>query len=292
MASSLKQLKCWKAFGGFVKQFTHDSASTKTAMRFSVFMPPAAAQPGAKVPVLYYLSGLTCTDENFTQKAGAQRAAAEHGIALVAPDTSPRGHDEIPTENDSYDFGTGAGFYVNATQAPWSTNYNMYDYVVTELPALVRDNFPELDTARQSVFGHSMGGHGALTVALKNPGGYRSASSFSAICNPMNCPWGVKAFTGYLGEDKEAWKAYDASELARAYGAAAGNPTLNLLCDQGLADDFLTGKQLLPEALEAACAGVANINLNSRKHEGYDHSYFFIASFVEDHIKFHAEHLA
>ena len=235
--------------------------------------------------MLYYLSGLTCTDDNFTTKAGAQRAAAAHGIALVAPDTSPRGAGS-PGEDDNWDFGTGAGFYVDATTPGFTEHYNMYSYITAELPELINSQF-NVDPARKSICGHSMGGHGSLMAALKNPGMYKSASAFSAICNPMNCPWGTKAFTGYLGEDKEAWKGYDASVLAAAYAG----PKLSLLLDQGGADEFLEKKQLLPEVLVEAAAPNAALDVELRMQPGYDHSYYFIATFIEDHINFAATFL-
>mmetsp|Transcript_10000 Transcript_10000/g.11482 ORF Transcript_10000/g.11482 Transcript_10000/m.11482 type:complete len:283 (+) Transcript_10000:141-989(+) len=281
--AALKLIKQNKMFGGWVKQFKHASSSTQTEMTFSVFLPKESET--SKVPVLYYLSGLTCTDENFTTKAGAQRAAAEAGVALVAPDTSPRGAG-VEGEDDGWDFGTGAGFYVNATTPKFSKNYNMYEYVTSELPGLVSKELP-IDDSRKSVFGHSMGGHGALICALKNPGMYRSASAFSPICHPSNCPWGEKAFTGYLGEDKSTWAAYDATALASLYSG----PKLDILCDQGVDDQFYKDKQLLPEDLVASCKSNDKVQLEMRMQDGYDHSYYFIATFVEDHIKFHAKHM-
>ena len=248
-------------------------------MVFAIYLPPQAqTQP---VPVLYWLSGLTCTDENFMQKAGAQRIAAELGIAIVAPDTSPRDTD-LPGEHDSYDFGSGAGFYVNATETPWSAHYRMYDYVTDELPALIEQHFPV--TPKRAISGHSMGGHGALICALKNPGRYVSVSAFAPISNPINCPWGEKAFSGYLGTDREAWKAWDSCELI-----ATAKERLPILVDQGEADDFLQ-EQLKPEALKAACASAGH-PLELRMRPGYDHSYFFIASFIEDHLRHHARAL-
>lgn len=250
-------------------------------MHFSVYLPPAAEL--GPVPVLYWLSGLTCTDENFVQKAGAQQYAAEHGVAIVAPDTSPRGED-VPDDPDAaYDFGLGAGFYVNATQAPWSRHYRMYDYIVDELPALACANLP-LDGARAGIFGHSMGGHGALTIALKNPSRFRSVSAFAPICSPLNCPWGEKALGNYLGADRHAWRDYDTTELVRA-----AEHRLPVLIDQGEADNFLA-QQLKPELLEQACAD-ADYPMTIRRHAGYDHSYFFIASFIGEHIAFHGRHL-
>lgn len=268
-----------KGFGGWTKNYSHHSDLLNCDMRFAIYLPPQTAQ-GQKVPVIYYLSGLTCTDENFVQKAGAQRLAAELGVALVAPDTSPRGEDVA--DADAYDLGQGAGFYVNATEAPWNRHYQMYDYVLHELPKLIEETFPVTD--QRSIFGHSMGGHGALVLALRNPERYKSVSAFSPICNPANCPWGEKPFSAYLGEDRKTWEAYDASLLMR--GAKGGPPAL---VDQGEADDFLV-EQLRPEALDAA-AEASGYPLALRRHEGYDHSYYFISSFVNDHMRFHAEHL-
>ncbi|GHD40786.1 S-formylglutathione hydrolase [Marinobacter persicus] len=268
-----------KCFGGWLKRYKHTSKATGTEMVFAIYLPPQAETQ--KVPVLYWLSGLTCTDENFMQKAGAQRVAAELGIALVAPDTSPRGTD-LPGEHESYDFGSGAGFYVNATREPWSAHYNMYDYVTEELPALIEQHFPV--TEKRAISGHSMGGHGALICALKNPGRYASVSAFAPITNPVNCPWGEKAFSGYLGDDRESWKAWDACELV-----ATAKEKLPLLVDQGEADNFLE-EQLKPEALKAACEAAGH-PLELRLQPGYDHSYFFIASFIEDHLRHHGKAL-
>lgn len=268
-----------KSFGGWLKRYKHLSKSTGTEMIFAIYLPPQAQN--TSVPVLYWLSGLTCTDENFTQKAGAQRLAAELGMAIVCPDTSPRGTDH-PGEHDSYDFGSAAGFYVNATEAPWSENYRMYDYVVEELPALIEEHFPVTD--QRSISGHSMGGHGALICALKNPGRYRSVSAFAPIGNPIDCPWGEKAFSGYLGDDRESWKAWDSCELI-----ATASERLPLLVDQGGADDFLT-EQLKPEALKQACEAAGH-PLTLRIQPGYDHSYFFIATFIGDHLEHHAKAL-
>jgi len=248
-------------------------------MRFGVFLPPQAQA----VPVLYWLSGLTCTEENFVVKAGAQRVAAELGLAIVVPDTSPRGL-KIPGEDDSYDFGTGAGFYVDATRAPWSRGYRMYSYVTQELPRLVASEFP-VDAARVGIFGHSMGGHGALTIALKNPAQYGSVSALAPICSPMRCPWGEKALTGYLGTDRAGWREYDASALVEDRGWRG--PAL--LVDQGTDDQFLES-QLKPELLAEACKR-RDVPLDLRLQAGYDHSYFFIASFIDDHLRFHARNL-
>jgi S-formylglutathione hydrolase len=277
----LKNVSSNKMFGGANQQFSHASSVLNCDMRFAIYLPPQATAEN-KVPVLYWLSGLTCTDENFMHKAGAQRMAAELGIAIVAPDTSPRGENVPDDGNAAYDFGLGAGFYVNATQAPWSNHYQMYDYVVHELPALIEAEFPVTD--KRAISGHSMGGHGALTIALKNPSRYTSVSAFSPISNPINCPWGQKALGQYLGDDQSAWGAYDASELMKV-----SKHQLPALVDQGRADNFLA-EQLKPEALQAA-AESSHYPLELRMQDGYDHSYFFIASFIEDHLKFHRNHL-
>ena len=266
-----------RCFDGRQLQFTHRSEVLNCDMRFGVYLPPQAEV--RNVPVLYWLSGLTCTDENFTHKAGAQRVAAELGIAIVMPDTSPRGEGVPDDENEAYDFGLGAGFYVNATEAPWSEHYRMYDYVVNELPELIEAEFPV--TEKRAISGHSMGGHGAITIGLNNPDRYTSISAFSPICHPMDCPWGEKALGNYLGPDKSAWKKHDASELLRT-----AETQLPLLVDQGLADNFLE-EQLKPEALETAAAE-SGYAMKLRRHEGYDHSYFFISSFIDEHLRFHA----
>jgi S-formylglutathione hydrolase len=267
-----------KIFGGWHKQYTHASSTLNCSMRFAIFLPPNATDAN-RVPVLYWLSGLTCTDENFMQKAGALRVAAELGIAIVAMDTSPRGYDVA--DNPDYDLGQGAGFYLNATEEPWAVHYQMYDYVSQELPVLIEQNFPVLNI--KSIAGHSMGGHGALTIGLKNPEQYRSISAFSPISNPMRCPWGQKAFNAYLGSDFERWKEYDASELLKASDA-----NINILVDQGDADEFID--QLKPEALLSSKKDLKP-RLELRIQPGYDHSYFFISSFIEEHLKFHAKHL-
>jgi len=250
-------------------------------MRFSIYLPPAAGD--GPVPVLYWLSGLTCTDENFMMKAGAQAEAARLGLALVAPDTSPR-DTGIPDEDKDWDLGSGAGFYVDATQAPWDRHYRMQSWVTTELPEVIGKSFP-IDRERQSISGHSMGGHGALVSALRNPGRYRSVSAFSPICSPSRCPWGQRALTAYLGPDQGAWSRYDASLLMEDQSALS-----ELLVDQGLADEFLAD-QLMPETLEEAC-GAAGCALTLRRQPGYDHSYYFIASFIADHLRWHAERLS
>jgi S-formylglutathione hydrolase len=272
-----------RSFGGVVGFYRHDAATTKCAMRFGVFTPPQAQK--GRVPLLYYLAGLTCTEETFMIKAGAQRTAAELGLMLVTPDTSPRGV-KIPGDSESWDFGVGAGFYVDATEAPWSANYRMYSYVTQELPALIEGNFPA-DPERRGIFGHSMGGHGALVLALKNPGRYRSISAFAPIAAPKSCPWGQKAFSGYLGPDQGQWSAYDATELmGQVKDAARRSP---ILIDQGLADQFLE-QQLHPHLFEEACRKVG-YPLTLRRQAGYDHSYYFISTFIEEHLRHHARTL-
>jgi S-formylglutathione hydrolase len=269
-----------RSFGGEQRVYKHASTQTGTEMRFAAYLPPAALT-GARVPVLWFLSGLTCTEENFTVKAGAQRVAAELGLLLIAPDTSPRG-ESVP-DDKAYDFGQGAGFYVDATQEPWAANYRMESYISEELPALVAAHLPA-DLTRQGITGHSMGGHGALTLALKSPDRYKSVSAFAPICAPLRCPWGEKALAGYLGEDRAAWRRYDATALI-----VDGARLPEILVDQGLADNFLAA-QLKPELLEEACAK-AGIPLTLRRQPGYDHSYYLIASFIEDHLRWHAARL-
>ena len=269
-----------RCFDGVQRIYRHESEAIGLPMRFSVFLPAQAAS--AKVPALFYLAGLTCTEETFPIKAGAQRYAAEHGIALIAPDTSPRGAD-IPGEKDAWDFGAGAGFYVDATQEPWSRRYRMYSYVTQDLRRAVLAELPVRED-RLGIFGHSMGGHGALVLALRNPDIYRSVSAFAPIAAPSQCPWGVKAFTGYLGDDREAWKQYDASELVK--GDAASRFEGGILIDQGLADQFLA-EQLHPDVFERN-AREAGHSVTVRRHEGYDHGYFFISTFVGEHIAHHA----
>ena len=283
MTDSLELRSEHRCFGGRLAYYAHASEATGTEMRFSVYEPPEAAH--RPVPVLTWLSGLTCTDENFMAKAGAQRVAAELGLMIVAPDTSPRGGQVA--DDEGWDLGQGAGFYVDATRAPWSPHYAMYSYVTRELPALVAANFPA-DMDRQGIFGHSMGGHGALVVGLKNPETYTSLSAFSPICAPSRCPWGRKAFTAYLGDDPRDWREWDACELIGLISDARGRS--RILVDQGLEDAFLES-QLMPEALEAACQA-AGYPLELRRHPGYDHSYYFIASFIEDHLRHHARVLA
>ena len=270
-----------RCFGGVQSVYRHRSEQTGTDMRLAVFTPPQAES--GKVPVVWFLSGLTCTEENFTVKAGAQRAAAELGLMLVAPDTSPRG-EGVPDDPDkAYDFGLGAGFYVDATEAPWSQHYRMRSYIERELPDLIGAELPA-DMSRQGITGHSMGGHGAITIALRNPGRFGAVSAFAPIASPMNCPWGEKALSGYLGPDRAQWRNYDSCALIED-----GARLQDLLVDQGTADTFLES-QLKPERLEEACAG-AGIPLTLRRQEGYDHSYFFIATFIEDHLRWHAERL-
>ena len=275
---TLERIEHRACFGGWQDVYRHRSDVLGCDMNFAMYLPPQAETQ--ELPVLYWLSGLTCTEQNFITKAGAQRYAAEHGVILVAPDTSPRG-DEV-ADADGYDLGKGAGFYVNATQAPWSKHYRMYDYVVSELPARVEAHFPASDA--RAISGHSMGGHGALIVALKNPGRYRSVSAFSPIVAPSQAPWGEKAFAAYLGEDRDAWKAWDATALI-----AEARERLPLLVDQGEGDEFLTA-QLKPELLRAA-GEAAGHPLQLRLQPGYDHSYYFIASFIGEHIAHHAHAL-
>lgn len=275
----MERIERHACFGGWQEVHRHRSKAVDGEMRFAIYLPPHAAE--GKVPVLYWLSGLTCTEQNFITKAGAQRYAAEHGLAIVACDTSPRG--EQVANDDAYDLGQGAAFYVNATVAPWSQHFRMYDYVAHELPALVEQHFPV--TKKRAISGHSMGGHGALVVALKNPGRYSSVSAFSPIVSPSRVPWGEKAFTAYLGSDRETWRAYDATELVKT-----ANEKLPLLIDQGDADEFLS-TQLQPRLLQEA-AKAAGHPLELRMRAGYDHSYYFIASFIGEHVAYHATALS
>ncbi len=272
MAQPLRTLGEHACFGGVVSFHEHRSESCDAPMRFAVYLPPQAT--ATPVPVLYYLAGLTSTEETFMMKAGAQRYATEHALMLVAPDTSPRGLG-LPGEDNEWDFGSGAGFYIDATAEPWSDHYRMYSYVTAELPALVEENFDARADAR-GIFGHSMGGHGALTIALKNPNRYRSVSAFAPIAAPTRVPWGKKAYSGYLGSDEEGWREYDASELVRKRSFPDGR---NILVDQGTADQFLEW-QLSPEVFESACAEVDQ-PLTLRWHRDYDHSYYFISTFME-----------
>lgn len=277
---TIETLSTSKSHGGVQGVYKHASAATGTDMTFSVYVPPHAQ--GAKLPVLWYLSGLTCTHANVTEKGEFRAACAEHGVIFVAPDTSPR-RDGVP-DDDGYDFGKGAGFYVNATQAPWATHFRMRSYIEEELPALLAAHFPMADMARQGITGHSMGGHGALTIALRNPDRFRSVSAFAPIVSPSHCPWGEKALGGYLGPDHAAWRAYDACLLI-----ADGARVSEILVDQGDADGFLA-EQLKPELLRIACAA-ADIPLTLRMQPGYDHSYYFISSFLGEHVAWHAERL-
>jgi len=274
----MKQIESIKESGGYLNRYQHDSSSCNCSMTFSVFLPPQVQHK--KVPALYWLSGLTCTDDNVRTKAGMQRYAAEQGIALIFPDTSPRGAG-VADETEQYDLGQGAGFYVNATQPPWLEHYQMYDYVTQELPALIESHLPVLANVK-SISGHSMGGHGALICALKNPDNYRSVSAFSPICNPVECDWGRGCFSAYLGDDIKTWQAYDATALI-----TAGAKVKDILIDQGTGDEFYDEGQLLPENFQAACNQTGQA-LTLRMQQGYDHSYHFIASFIGEHIAYHA----
>jgi S-formylglutathione hydrolase len=278
--SALEVLSEHRCFGGVQGFYRHESAECGSPMRLSVYRPPAAEH--GPVPVVYFLAGLTCTEETFVIKAGAQRVAAELGLMLVTPDTSPR-VPRLPGDDADWDFGLGAGFYVDATREPWSHHYRMYSYVTGELPETIAANFP-VRTGARGIFGHSMGGHGALVSALRNPGRYRSVSALAPICAPSRCPWGVKAFSGYLGDARDAWAEYDASQLV-----ARGRFPGPILIDQGLSDKFLA-EQLKPEVFESAARAVGQ-ELEIRRHDGYDHGYYFIASFVADHLRHHARAL-
>ncbi len=278
---TIQRIESIKEFGGLLNRYTHGSTVLDCEMTFSVYLPPQAEK--GNVPALYWLSGLTCTDDNARTKGGMQRYASEQGIAIVFPDTSPRG-DDVADEPERYDLGKGAGFYVNATQAPWAKHYQMYDYIVEELPKLLEANLPLMPDVK-SVSGHSMGGHGALICALKNPDAYQSVSAFSPICNPINCDWGKGCFGAYLGDDVEVWKTYDATELV-----LAGATVNDILIEQGLADEFYNEKQLLPENFQSACNETGQ-TLTLNRQEGYDHSYHFIATFIGEHIAYHAKAL-
>ena len=265
-----------ECFGGQVGFYSHQSAETQTVMKFSVFLPPQAKH--SNVPALFYLAGLTCTEETFMVKAGAQKLASQKGLALICPDTSPRGAG-IAGEDKDWDFGTGAGFYLDAIKSPWSKNYRMYSYIVQELVTLIKASFP-VDADRIGIFGHSMGGHGALTIHLKNPDIFKTSSAFAPICAPAICPWGEKAFTNYLGNDRNTWTNYDASELIKTNGTGP-----EILIDQGLADSFLEN-ELYPHLFEKACK-ISGRSLTLRQHKNYDHGYYFISSFISDHILHH-----
>jgi S-formylglutathione hydrolase len=283
--SDIELLSKHRCFGGEQFFYRHQSSQTGLPMRFSVYMPPQAAQ-GQSCPAVLYLAGLTCTEETFMIKAGAQRVAAREGIILITPDTSPRGAN-LPGESDSWDFGVGAGFYLDATAAPWDRHYRMYSYIVNELCALVTDLL-RLDPQRIGIMGHSMGGHGALVLALRNPVMFRSVSAFAPIAAPIQSPWGQRAFSGYLGSDRNAWQQYDATVLMQAQ-TAPPYPA-GILIDQGLDDKFLA-EQLHPHLFEEACRKVGQ-PLTLRRHDGYDHGYYFIASFIEDHLLHHKRQLA
>jgi S-formylglutathione hydrolase len=277
----MKAIESIKECGGFLNRYEHQSSSCNCKMTFSVYLPPQAGR--GKVPVLYWLSGLTCTDDNARTKAGMQRYAAESGVAIVFPDTSPRG-DDVPDVKGRYDLGQGAGFYVDATQPPWDTHYHMYSYIVRELPELIEANLP-VQANNKSISGHSMGGHGALICALKNPGAYRSVSAFAPICNPVECGWGKGCFSAYLGSDETRWQGYDAAQLIKS-----GAHVPDILVDQGTADEFYAEGQLLTENLQSACDKNGQ-QLTLRMQDGYDHSYHFIASFIGEHLAYHAEKL-
>jgi len=282
VSKSIEQIGANQSFGGQQLRYKHQSAVLNCEMTFSIYLPPQAKT--GPVPVLYWLSGLTCNDENFVQKAGAQQHAAEHGIAIVCPDTSPRGDGVADDPEGAYDMGLGAGFYVNATQKPWAEHYQMYSYITDELPALINGEFP-VDSQQASISGHSMGGHGALTIALKNPDRFKSVSAFSPICSPLNCPWGDKVLSNYLGDDRQVWEQYDGVELVKQ-----ATEHLPVLVDQGEADNFLV-EQLKTELLIDA-AQQAQYPMQIRMQPDYDHSYFFIATFIGEHIAFHARALA
>lgn len=283
----MEEISSNKSFGGLQKRFTHQSTVLNCQMNFSIYLPKQLAVDSEgvnlKLPVLTFLAGLTGTDESFAQKAGAQRLASELGIVIVTPDTSPRGESVPDDPEAAYDFGLGAGFYLNALQAPWDSNYKMYDYITRELREIVAANFP-VDDNRHALCGHSMGGHGALSIAIKNPKRYSSVSAFAPIVSPMNCPWGTKAFTNYLGDDKSLWADYDSVELLKK-----ATTQIPMLVDQGTTDQFLE-KELKPQLLIEAARG-CGYPLDYRVRAGYDHSYFFIASFIEEHLRFHAQHL-
>ncbi|PUA17517.1 S-formylglutathione hydrolase [Glaciimonas sp. PCH181] len=279
--SPLELISEHACFGGVQRFYRHQSTAIGLPMRFSVFLPPQAKE--GNVPALFYLAGLTCSEETFMTKGGAQRVAAQQGLMLIAPDTSPRGAN-VPGEADSWDFGIGAGFYVDATEAPWRQHYRMYSYIL-ELHGLIVENFA-VDAANIGITGHSMGGHGALVLALRNPDLFKSVSAFAPICAPSHCPWGVKAFSGYLGGDQSTWSQYDASALMAELSAPFPN---GILIDQGLSDKFLPD-QLFPQAFDAACEK-AQQPLELRQHAGYDHGYYFISTFIEDHLRFHHRQL-
>ncbi|MDG6882042.1 S-formylglutathione hydrolase frmB [Phocoenobacter uteri] len=274
----MEKVESYYLYGGWQEVWSHSSETLDCSMKFAIYLPEQAKEK--KLPVLYYLSGLTCTEQNVMTKSGIQRYASEQGVIIVMPDTSPRG--EQVADSPDYDLGQGAGFYVNATQSPWNKHYQMYHYILNELPHLIENNFPV--TGKKSIMGHSMGGHGALVLALKNPEKYVSVSAFSPIVSPSSVAWGEKAFGHYLGENKQDWKKYDAVNLI-----LEGNSVEHILVDQGLADNFYQS-QLKTELLENACKQM-NVNIDVRYHQNYDHSYYFIASFIEDHVRYHSERL-
>ena len=279
----MKELSCVRSFDGTQKRYEHFSKALNCQMTFSIFLPELSIKDNAHLPTIYWLSGLTCTDENFVQKSGAQKYASKLGLIIISPDTSPRGKN-VPDDNDgAYDLGLGAGFYLNATREPWKRNYQMYDYIVDELPTALRTEL-SIYSDQQSIMGHSMGGHGAITMALKNPDRYKSVSAFSPIVSPMNCPWGIKAFSNYLGGDVNDWLKYDSTELMRV-----SQTSIPMMIDQGSQDQFLK-EQLKPELL-LRVADEKKYPLIYNLREGYDHSYFFISSFIEEHLNFHAENL-
>lgn len=286
MSTPFELLNAHTCFGGAQRYYQHDSREIGLPMKFSVYLPPRAIQ-GEKVPALLYLAGLTCTEETFMVKASAQRLAAELGLALITCDTSPRGA-RFAGESDSWDFGVGAGFYLDAERSPWERHWRMETYLMDELLPMLGRYLP-LDMQRLGIFGHSMGGHGALTLALRHPGRFKSLSAFAPICNPVNCAWGQKAFKGYLGENQATWAQHDATELMRSQRQVPY--PAGILIDQGMADKFLHEQQLLPDALEAACAAVGQ-PLTLRRQPGYDHGYYFIQTFIEDHLRHHAQQLA
>ncbi|KAE9379121.1 esterase [Stipitochalara longipes BDJ] len=284
---SFKTTATIASFGGKLLKLTHEAQTTGCEMALNLYLPPSAGKTSTKVPVLFYLSGLTCTGDNCAEKGFFQYGASQKGIAVVYPDTSPRGL-KIQGEDDSWDFGTGASFYIDATTSPWSKNYKMESYITSELPKALFASFPELDSSRVSITGHSMGGHGALTLFLKNPGMYKSVSAFAPISNPSQCPWGEKAFKGYLGEDREAWKKHDASELIKGWKAGM----FEALIDVGTGDNFYKQGQLLPENFEKAAKESGNEKgLVLRYQDGYDHSYYFISTFSTDHVNHAAKYL-
>ncbi|EDV28624.1 uncharacterized protein TRIADDRAFT_20067 [Trichoplax adhaerens] len=282
MSTNVELVSSARCFQSSINVYSHDSEELQCKMKFGVILPDQAKE--SKLPVLYWLSGLTCTEQNFLTKSAAHKAACDNGVIIVCPDTSPRGCN-VEGEEDSWDFGTGAGFYLDATEEKWKKHYRMYSYIVKEFPKIISANFPVIP-GKQSIFGHSMGGHGAITIALKNPGMFKSLSAFSPISNPINGPWGKKAFTGYLGPNQESWRCYDATELAKNYDG----DEIELLVDQGAADPYLKDELLLPNFCNA-CNNNKKVKLTYREHVGYDHGFYFIATFIEDHIKYHARYL-